>query len=79
MFSHQSETFVWYRKLRDGTEENDIQAIYTASEVEDEHEGQIVDDMDELAYDYDFDEISGNQLEAWIDSETQETPYHSGW
>ena len=77
--SHQSETFVWYRKLRDGTEENDIQAIYTASEVEDEHEGQIVDDMDELAYDYDYNEISGNQLEAWIDSETQETPYHSGW
>lgn len=77
--SAQSTSFVWYRKLRDGTEENEIQAIYTANEVGDEHEGQIEEDTDDLEYDHDFNEISGNQLQAWIDTDHQETPYHSGW
>ena len=75
----------WYRKLKDGTED-DIEAIYTPSEVEDEilqfddHEGQIQNEVDEV------DEVLNEVLDAvnsgqqpWIDNEQQETPYHSGW
>lgn len=66
--------YTWFRKLKDGTE-GDIEAIYTASEVEDEilqiddHEGQIQDDGDEVN--------SGQQ--PWIDNDEQDIPYHGGW
>lgn len=81
----------WFRKLKDGTE-GDIEAIYTASEVEDtvseveisQFEGQIQNDTDDEIVDEIVDEIldgetKQSEKEAWIDNKHQEIPYHSGW
>ena len=78
----------WYRKLKDGTE-GDIEAIYTASEVEDEilqfddHEGQIqneVDEVDEVLNEVlDVADNAETEQQPWIDNDQQDIPYHSGW
>ena len=72
---------IWYRKKKNGSED-DISAIYTASEVEiDENlnEEQIEADSDtpsELQYDFDENE---DNLEPWLDNDEQDQPYHTGW
>jgi len=82
--SSSSSNFVWYRKLKNGNE-SDIDAVYTEEEVSSVvHEEQIEADTDtendaninNLEYDFDHDE---EEQEPWIESETQDTPYHSGW
>jgi hypothetical protein len=77
-----SSHFVWYRKLKNG-DESDIDAVYTASEVgnndvliQDQHEGQIQNDIDESDLDQSEEEggiLDEDPADGW------ETPYHSGW
>ena len=71
--SQTSSRLVWYRKLKNG-DESDIDAVYTASDVEE----QIQADTDSESIEYDFDQ-NEEALEPWLDNQTQETPYHSGW
>jgi hypothetical protein len=71
--SQTSSSLVWYRKLKNG-DESDIDAVYTASDVEE----QIQADTDSESIEYDFDQ-NEEALEPWLDNQTQETPYHSGW
>lgn len=67
--SCKSESFVWYRKLKNG-DESDIDAVYTNSDVE-----EAVEDVEEQIEADSDDE----NLEPWLDNDIQETPYHSGW
>ena len=71
--SSMSSCFVWYRKLKNG-DESDIDAVYTASDVEE----QIEADTDNESIEYDFDQ-NEEALEPWLDNDAQETPYDGGW
>ena len=79
--SSMLSSFVWYRKLKNG-DESDIDAVYTASDVEEaaeEGEEQMEADTDNennIQYDFDHQE---DALEPWLDNDAQEAPYHGGW
>ena len=76
--SSMLSSFVWYRKLKNG-DESDIDAVYTASDVEEaaeEGEEQMEADTDDEIIIYNMILIIKKMhLEPWLDNDAQETPY----